>query len=172
MKNRLKLMTIMMLMVASFSLSAQNTKQVKLGHIDFNAIVALMPEVKTAESEVEARRTEIANLLERMMNDRRKLIEDYQKNARNYSTEQRSGKEKEINALEEEMQTLEDLGSTQLENLWREKMEPVLERVRKAIKEVGDENGYLYIFETGTLNYASSSSDDVTPLVKKKLGIK
>jgi outer membrane protein len=50
---------------------------------------------------------------------------------------------------------------------------PVLESFRKAVEAVGEENGFLYIFEinSGLTLFNSSQSVDVTPLVKAKLGI-
>ena len=54
-------------------------------------------------------------------------------------------------------------------------MQPISEKIKKAISDVGKENGFIYIFEmaAGTsILYNSAESIDVTPLVKGKLGIK
>ena len=55
-----------------------------------------------------------------------------------------------------------------------ELMKPLVDRAKKAIEEVAKENGYSYIFDTstgvGALLY-TPESDDIMPLVKKKLGI-
>ena len=50
---------------------------------------------------------------------------------------------------------------------------PVLEKLKRTIEEVGAEQGYLYIFEvnSGLTLFHSSKSEDVTPMVKTKLGI-
>ena len=52
-------------------------------------------------------------------------------------------------------------------------LKPIVDRAKKAIEEVGKENGYTYIFDSGigTVLY-SQDSDDIMPLVKKKLGLK
>jgi len=52
-------------------------------------------------------------------------------------------------------------------------LQPIIEKADKAIKEVGKENGYTYIFDLsrGSVVYFSEVSEDVLPLVKKKLGI-
>ena len=44
--------------------------------------------------------------------------------------------------------------------------------IKKAIEEVGAENGFLYIYDLNTLLYKSADAIDVTPLLKKKLGVK
>lgn len=49
---------------------------------------------------------------------------------------------------------------------------PIIDKLNKAVKEVGKENGYAYIFDqaVGNLLYAADS-DDVTRLVEKKLSL-
>ena len=52
-----------------------------------------------------------------------------------------------------------------------ELMQPFQDKILKAIEDVAKENGYAYIFDTQVLLY-SEGGDDVSALVKKKLGIK
>ncbi len=50
---------------------------------------------------------------------------------------------------------------------------PILKKAEDAIKQVAKENNYSYVFDmgTGAVIYAQDS-DDLMPLVKKKLGLK
>ncbi|MFV0397737.1 MAG: OmpH family outer membrane protein, partial [Bacteroidales bacterium] len=50
---------------------------------------------------------------------------------------------------------------------------PIAEKMRKAIQEVGEENGLIYIYDASNpaFLYISSKSIDVMSMVKKKLGI-
>ena len=52
-------------------------------------------------------------------------------------------------------------------------LKPIIDKVNGAIQEVGKENGYAMIFDSSLYNFILSAedSDDVTPLVKKKLGL-
>ena len=52
---------------------------------------------------------------------------------------------------------------------------PIQEKVDKAIKEVGKENGFVYVFDTGSgvlLYFDETKSTNIMPLAKAKLGIK
>jgi len=51
---------------------------------------------------------------------------------------------------------------------------PLIDKVKKAIEDVGTENGYTYIIDsaTGVLLHIGSGADNVTAKVKTKLGIK
>jgi outer membrane protein len=54
-------------------------------------------------------------------------------------------------------------------------LEPIVKKIEDAIKAVGQEGGYTYIFDLNTTNipYVSETlSTDVTAAVKAKLGIK
>ena len=56
-----------------------------------------------------------------------------------------------------------------------ELLAPIETKINEAITKVGDENGFIYIFDVtnpGTFAYMSSKSINVLPLVKVKLGIK
>ncbi|MBO4739992.1 MAG: OmpH family outer membrane protein, partial [Bacteroidales bacterium] len=54
-----------------------------------------------------------------------------------------------------------------------ELLQPIKDRVEKAIAEVAKENGYSYVFDSGlgVLLY-QDESDNIFELVKKKIGIK
>ena len=71
--------------------------------------------------------------------------------------------------LEENRQNAEK----RLEARQEELLKPIVDRAKKAIEEVGKENGYTYIFDAGVgAVLYSQDSDDIMPLVKKKLGLK
>jgi len=52
-------------------------------------------------------------------------------------------------------------------------LSPIIDKAKSAIQTTAKENGYTYIFDTsvGVLLYWPETSDDILPLVKKKLGI-
>ena len=53
-------------------------------------------------------------------------------------------------------------------------MAPIQEKILTAIKAVGDENGFTYIFDltSPSIVYTGKDAVDVTPLVKQKLNLK
>ena len=52
-------------------------------------------------------------------------------------------------------------------------LEPIVARAESAISEVAKENGYVMIFDTSVFNAVmyAQETEDIMPLVKKKLGI-
>ena len=59
-----------------------------------------------------------------------------------------------------------------LQKKQQEIMEPIITKARKAIEDVFNEEGYTYIFDksSGSILFAKET-EDIMPLVKKKLGI-
>ncbi|HHH49547.1 MAG TPA: OmpH family outer membrane protein, partial [Saprospiraceae bacterium] len=98
-----------------------------------------------------------------------------------YSQEAASGeitpkknKERELE-LQKERDDLGALEQKLLQKIQEKRQavyEPIFEKVDKAVKEVGKENNYTIIFNesTGVLLF-NIKSDDVSPLVKAKLGM-
>ena len=71
------------------------------------------------------------------------------------------------------IQKFEELAMNKLQKAREELFEPVMTKATNAIKEVAKENGFTYIFDmsSGAVLFASETSEDILPLVKKKLGI-
>jgi outer membrane protein len=73
-------------------------------------------------------------------------------------------------------QSIEEFSKSAEENLKKKQQElvaPILEKMDKAIKQVGDENGFTYIIDNsaGIISYTSAKSINVLPFAKKALNI-
>ena len=89
--------------------------------------------------------------------------------------------ESELSKLVGELQELQEKGmqfqqdaSQQLQQSWMEMLQPIAQKIDDAIKAVGQEGGYVYIFDLSSTNipYVSTTlSTDVTTAVKGKLGL-
>jgi len=84
----------------------------------------------------------------------------------------RNVKEQEIQSLNQRIRTFQEQAQDNLQKEEAKLSQPIMEKARKAIAEVGKEQGLLYIFEVNGLLYHSDQSIELLPLVKTKLGIK
>ena len=80
-------------------------------------------------------------------------------------------REKELLDLGNRIQEFQASAQEDLEDKQYELAKPFQDAIQEAINKVAKANGYSYIFDTKTLLYYGTS-DDITPLVKKELGIK
>jgi outer membrane protein len=144
----------------------------KLGHIDSNEILTLMPETDSLQNELKNYADYLDQQMSAMAMEYQSKVTDYQDNVATMSDLIRQTKEKEITDLQARIQAFQQSADQDLSAKQAELFNPLIEKVKNAIDEVGRENGYTYILDVGAgavIFY--EGGDDVLPLVKKKLGI-
>jgi outer membrane protein len=83
----------------------------------------------------------------------------------------RSTREKEIQDYDQRIQNFNKLAQQSLSQKEQELLQPIIEKVEKAIQAVGEEQGFIYIFDLSSqvILYNSDQSVDCEELVKAKL---
>jgi outer membrane protein len=162
------LLLSLVVLISGYSYS----QSVKIGHIDSNEILGLMPETDSLQTALKAYADYLDQQLNTMAQEYQSKIAEYQNNQATMSDLIRQTKEKEITDLQARIQAFQSSADQDLASKQAELFNPLIEKVKNAITEVAKENNYTYIFDVGTgalLFY--ENGDDVLPLVKKKLGI-
>ena len=168
--KRFKITAILTLLVfASFSINAQ-----KFGYINSALLLSEMPEVKAADSDLEAYQTQLVAKGEDMVKAFETKYQQYAQEANSgvLSQVQMQQKETELGQEQQKIQAYEIEVQQKILTKREELYQPILDKVKVAIEAVGKDNGYTMIFDTstGTLLHANES-DDVMSLVKAQLGI-
>ena len=147
--------------------------QVKLGHINTQELIQAMPETAEARKTLETKQTEIENELTNMQESFRTKLEEYSKSAETMSDVIRASKEQELQELQQRIQNFQQLAVDNLRSTEQELFQPIMDKALNAIKEVGKENGFTYVFDlsAGGILYFADNTEDILPLVKKKLGL-
>jgi outer membrane protein len=168
MKNFLKLAIVLAVSAFSFTASAQ-----KFGHVDSNELLTLMPERKTAETTIQSYAKQLEGQLQAMSQEWESKVAVYQKDEKGMSELMKKTRVKEITDLEARIKDFQQTAQEDLQNKENELLKPMIDKAKKAIEEVAKEHKFNYIFDSslGVMLYYPES-DDVMPLVKKKLNIK
>lgn len=163
-----KKLIAMLIFMAPLALFAQ-----KFGHLNSADIIQVMPEYKTAQTEIQNLEKQISNELQMMESELAKKSDAYEKEKATLPANIAQRREAELQDLYGRMQQYYQESQQQLAQASQEKMNVLVEKITKAIKEVGVAGGYLYIFDTSSgIPYISETlSTDVTAAVKTKLGI-
>ncbi len=166
-----KKIALVLLCALPFSLMAQ---EVKLGHVNSQEILSAMPERVTIEKTIKDLQDQWEKEMTKMREEYYAKIKEFQDKQATMPESIKQARQSEIAELEQRISTFQQTASTDLGKKQQELFTPVIDKVKKAINEVGAENGYLYLFDLSTqgIIYQSPKSNDVTPLVKKKLGLK
>jgi len=163
-----KLFVVVCISLLSFGAFAQKAK---FGHVDSNAIFTVMPEKDEASKAVEEYAMTLESQLVALNEELEKKYNDYMENEATLSPSIKQMKEEELMNLQQRIQAFQVSAQEDMQAKEMELLQPIYTKIQDAIKEVGEENGFMYIFDVSTLLYHSAESTDVTPLVKTKLGI-
>ncbi len=148
----------------------------KFGHINKEELIQKMPEFDSARVQLERYRTELVNYLESMSDELEKKNDAYTREGKNLTPAIKQVREQELADLNRRIQEFQNAAQDQLQEKQVALIQPVYTKVEQAIKDVGKENDFLYIFNTsdaGMLSYFDESkSTDVTFLVKARLKLK
>ena len=162
---------ITFLFLLSF-LTLSSIAQNKFGYIDSQELLILMPERKAAETEVQNFAKSLEAQLASMTVEYQEEGQAQQANEATYTDLVKQDKIAEITGLEQRIQTFQQNAQQSLQAKEQELLEPILTKARNAIEDVAEEGDFTYIFDKslGSILYAKES-ENVLPLVKKKLGL-
>ena len=163
----LKKIALLLLLIAPMSVFAQ-----KFGHVKFAEILTVMPEYTKAQTDIQAQQKQYEDEMKRASDELTKKFTEYQQEQANLPKNIQERRQKELQ--EKGMQFQAD-AQQQLQKAYAEMMEPIYKKIDDAIKAVGQEGGYVYIFDLNRTDIPfvnESLSTDVTPAVKGKLGLK
>jgi outer membrane protein len=157
------------------SLPFAQAQAAKFGHLNLGNLLDEMPARKAADTELQAYREQLGKKAMEMSEKLKAEVQVLYKQMEEgtISQLQIQEKQKELQAEQQALQKYEQESVANMEKKRRELLGPILEKVQKAIDEVAKENSYTFVFDTSVMNAVlfAEDSDDILPLVKKKLGI-
>ncbi len=146
----------------------------KFGTVSSAEVIAVMPERAAAEKQLQ-------DLSKRYEDEFMKVQEEFQNKYKEFQalgdTIPETIKMRRLQEVQETQQRIESFRAMAQEDIAKKQEElfaPIQQKLMDAIKAVGEEGKYTYIFDMTypVVLYHGVGSEDVTPLVKAKLGIK
>ena len=155
----------------AFGGNALAQKNIKLGHINSQELLQIMPGRDTAKTILEKEAADIESTLKTMQSELENKTNEYMQKQNEWTELIRNTRRSEIQDMQSRIQAFYENAQKQLQEREAELTKPIVDRAKKAIEDVAREGGYTYIFDGAGLLY-SQDSEDVMPQVKKKLGLK
>lgn len=160
------------LIISSFAFNGQSQNKQKIGHINSTKLMEVMPGKDTAQSKLEAYAKSLQEQAQIMSTEFQTKYQDYLANEATMLPPIKDAKQKELVDLQKRIEEFQSNSETIMAQKEQELLQPLIERAKTAINEVAKEKGYTYILDTGTgVVVFFDETDDITPFVKKKLGI-
>jgi outer membrane protein len=168
MKRILPLVLFCLLLSAiDTGLQAQN----KIGYISLQELIPAMPEFKKAEADL----ADYGKALNEQLNEYRRTFdrEDsiFKTDSAKMSPATREVKRKNLNELAMKVYNFQNEAQQMLQKKENELIVPIQQKAVQTTQAVAKENGYSYILSKDQLIHFPAT-DDMLPLVAKKLGLK
>lgn len=151
------------------------SQNLKFGHINRNELIQALPEFDSANVQLQNFQKELVNALELMSVELNNKQEAYSKESKSYTDIVKQTKEQELYDMNRRITEFQTSAQEQLQNKQMELFQPITAKADKAIKDVGKENGLVYVFDmsAGQVLYVDEvKSTNIMALAKTKLGIK
>ena len=165
----LKKIALLLMLILPMSVFAQ-----KFGHIKTQEILTAMPEYTKAQTDIQTMQKQYEDEMKRLQDEVNKKFAAYQQEQANLPKNIQERRQKELQELNERGMQMGQDAQQQLQQSWLQMLEPIAKKIDDAIKAVGQEGGYIYIFDLNATQIPfinEAHSTDVTAAVKAKLGL-
>ena len=168
MKNVTKFLALVMVLFAT-----QSFAQTKLGHINMQELVALMPERDSAVIKLENYAKELEETMQGMQQEFNTKLQTYQQKNATWTAAILEAKTKELEEMQQRLQMFNQNAQQEMAQLQQSLFAPVYEKASKAVEKLGTEGGFTDILDlsAGGIIFKGASSTDLLPDAKKELGI-
>jgi outer membrane protein len=167
----MKKIILSILMFIPLGIMAQEQK---IAVVNTQSVFLAMPEIPSLESEMANTRKQYETEMKMMQDDYSRKTSDLIAQGDSLTENIKTLRLQELQDIQTRLENFAPMANEQVAKKQRELIAPIEEKIQKAIKEVGAENGYAYILinDPQIILFAGSGAIDATDKVKAKLGIK
>lgn len=173
MRRNIKLLLIAILLLVPTVNYAQ--KVLKFGHLNSQEIIQLMPERDSAVIKIQKYQKELSDNYDALSVEFNTKYQKFAEEEKTMNDLVKKTRTDELSQMQQRIKQFQETANQQIPQKESELMQPVIEKLKKAISDVGKEGGFIYIYDVGgntNILFYSADSQDVTALVKAKLGLK
>lgn len=143
----------------------------KIGYISADEVIALMPEAAKADSALNQFQQALYQAAQDKQDALNEAVAKFYKDSATYNASVKEVKRKDLQTSIQELSGEEQRIQQQFEAKRQELSLPIQKKLQGAIQEVAKEAGYAYVLPKEAL-LVMPTTDDIGPLVKRKLGLK
>ena len=143
----------------------------KIGIVDSQKVLSEMPEMKSMQSELDNLAKKYEDTLVQLQKEFQTKYQDFVKEQETMVESIKSRKQQELEDLSKRIQDLNNVAQQDMQKKQVELFAPIQTKLREAINKVGNDGGFTYIMDSSQMLYVGNGSEDVTSLLKSKLGL-
>ena len=165
--KQLKTLAIAIVLFIGTQVSAQS----KVAHVDLQALITSMPEMKTAQDQMK-------KIQDTYDKDYKNMVTEYQTKLQKYEQESATAgdalnetRTKEMQDMGNRIQQFQQTAQKELGQKEMDLIKPIMEKAQAAIKKVAKEKGFNYVLDSTTgSGVLVADGTDLLADVKKSLG--
>jgi outer membrane protein len=165
---------ILLALAIAMAIPVASSAQSKFGVVDIDPIFQALPESVEAQNKLQEASKKYEDEYKKLQEKIEKEYAEYQELSKSTDTPEsiKERRMQEIQELSDKIQQFRNTASQDLQRQQQQLMAPIEEKITNAIKAVGQENNFTFIFQNGSAYYTGKDVIDVSSLVKAKLGLK
>lgn len=150
-----------------------SAQTVKLGLVDVNEIIGAMPATQAAQQKLQDAQKKYESDYNALQEELKKQYEELANMKEDELPAIRQRKETAFQESSQKLQVFEQQIMQDMQRMQQELMAPIMQQIKNAIESVGKEGNYTLIQDNNPqiTYYYSTPAEDITPLVKTKLGL-
>jgi outer membrane protein len=175
MKNKVTI--LLFSFIAGFIFSAE-AQHLKIGYADPNYIMENLPDTKKIQAELQIYEKQLQNQLQAKYKDYQEKGAALEQGGSMMAPSVKEDKVKELAYLEQSIKDFEQKAQEDLQKKQMVLVDPLLDKIQKAIDAVAEEHAYTYIFSTAAqyggssiILFTKNKNENISDLVLKKMGV-
>jgi|TARA_B110000003_G_scaffold61859_3_gene62242 outer membrane protein len=165
--KKIRISLIALLLVFSFSTFAQS----KIAHINTTELVASMPEMNDAKTELEKLAKTYETDIQTMAAELQSKVKQYDTEAAAQTDEENAKRLQEVQGMEQSIRQYQAQAQQELQKKEFDLLKPITEKAQAAISKVADAMGFDYVLDsTQGQGVIIANGADLMIEVKKELG--
>ena len=144
----------------------------KIGHINSQEIMAIMPETKQMGAKLDSLQTSYENQLANMQEEFNKKLTEFQQQQTTMTAGVKEFRQQELAEMEQRMQMFYQTVQKDLQAKQVEYLQPVQNKLLEAINKLAAAQGCTYVVDRTAVLYVGADALDLTSAVRAELGIK
>lgn len=159
-----------LLLIAIITLGFNTVQaQSKVAHISTDLLLSLMPETKTLNADLEKLSKTYESELKAENDKLEAKLKKYEAEVGSQTDEVNQQRSVEVQQDRQNLYQASQIAQQDIAKKRDDQLKPILEKARKAIEDVANEQGFTYVLDASTIIVANGT--DLLPAVKAKLGI-
>ena len=152
-------------------IGTQVSAQTKVAHVDLQALITSMPEMKTAQDQMKKIQDTYDKDYKNMVTEYHTKLQKYEQESATAGDALNETRSKEMQDMGARIQQFQQTAQKELGQKEMDLIKPIMEKAQAAIKKVAKEKGFNYVLDSTTgSGVLVADGTDLLADVKKELG--